>query len=106
MNADQAKHSGQISRSGDAADAPDNGEETCPDVPFAASALHAEAILPLELLLHYTCGFVQAALSDGWIPEASADASDWASLRLAATCQLIRQAEAAAALHPDLRATA
>jgi Family of unknown function (DUF6401) len=79
---------------------------TCPDVPFVASALHAEAILPLELLLHYACGFVQAALSDGWIPEASADASDWVSLRLAAICKLIRQAEAAAALHPDLRAIA
>jgi Family of unknown function (DUF6401) len=110
MNLDQAEHPGQISHSGEAtarADAPYGAEGTCcPDVPFAASALHAEAILPLELLLHYTSGFVQAALGDGWIPEASADASDWVSVRLAAICQLIRQAEAAAALHPDLRAIA
>jgi Family of unknown function (DUF6401) len=84
----------------------DDGRDNCPDVPFVASALHAETILPLELLLHYTCGFVQAALSDGWIPEASADAGDWVSLRLAAVCQLIRQAEAAAEIHPDLRAIA
>jgi Family of unknown function (DUF6401) len=83
-----------------------NRETVCPDVPFAGTALHAEAIVPLELLLHYACGFVQAALSGGWIPEASADAGDWVSLRLAAICQLIRQAEAAAALHPDLRAIA
>jgi hypothetical protein len=75
-------------------------------VPFVASALHAEAVVPLELLLHYACGFVRAALGDGWIPEASADARDWVSLRLAAICLLIRQAEAAAALHPDLRAIA
>jgi hypothetical protein len=86
--------------------APEAGEVTCPDVPFVATALHAEAIVPLELLLYYACGFVQAALSDGWIPEASADAGDWVSLRLAAICQLISRAEAAAALHPDLRATA
>jgi hypothetical protein len=79
---------------------------TCPDVPFVATALHAEPIVPLELLLHYACGFIKAALSDGWIPEASADAGDWVSLRLAAICQLIRRAEAAAALHPDLRAIA
>lgn len=105
----RARQPGQVGQSGggtDGAGAPCSGEETCPDVPFVASALHAEATLPLELLLHYTCGFVQAALSDGWIPEASADASDWVSLRLAAICQLIRQAEAAAAIHPDLRASA
>jgi hypothetical protein len=104
-----ARQPGQVARSGHAtagADAPRSGAETCPDVPFVASALHAEAIVPLELLLHYACGFVQAALSDGWIPAASADANDWVSLRLAAICQLIRQAEAAAALHPDLRASA
>ncbi|HUC27745.1 MAG TPA: DUF6401 family natural product biosynthesis protein [Streptosporangiaceae bacterium] len=77
---------------------------TCPDVPFAATALHTETTVPVELLLHYASGFVQAALGDGWVPAASADADDWVSLRLAAICQLIRQAEAAASVHPDLRA--
>lgn len=91
-------------RAGQTATGP--GETTCPDVPFVGTALHAETTVPLELLLHYACGFIQAALRDGWVPEASADASDWVSLRLAALCQLISQAEAAAALHPDLRATA
>ena len=66
-----------------------SGEPTCPDVPFVATALHAEATVPLELLLHYASGFVQAALSDGWTPAESADADDWVSLRLAAACQLI-----------------
>jgi hypothetical protein len=79
---------------------------TCPDVPFAATALHSETTLPVELLLHYASGFVQAALGDGWVPAASADAGDWVSLRLAAICQLIRQTEAAATVHPDLRAIA
>jgi hypothetical protein len=75
-------------------------------VPFAATALHAETTVPVELLLHYASGFVQAALSDGWTPAESADANDWVSLRLAAICRLIKQAEAAAAVHPDLRPTA
>ena len=82
------------------------GDATCPDVPFVATALHAEATVPLELLLHYACGFVQAALGDGWTPAESGDADDWVSLRLAAICQLIRQAEAATTVHPDLRPAA
>jgi hypothetical protein len=73
-------------------------------VPFAATALHSETTVPMELLLHYASGFVQAGLSDGWVPAASADADDWVSLRLAAICQLIKQSEAAATVHPDLRA--
>jgi hypothetical protein len=81
-------------------------EAACPDVPFAASALHTETTVAVELLLHYACGFVEAAVSDGWLPEVSADADDWVSLRLAAVCLLIRQAEAAAMVHPDLRPTA
>jgi hypothetical protein len=81
-------------------------EATCPDVPFAATALHTEAPVAVELLLHYACGFVEAAVSDGWLPEESADADDWVSLRLAAVCMLIRQTEAAAMVHPDLRPTA
>jgi len=85
---------------------PSPGEAICPDVPFAATALHTEATVAVELLLHYACGFVQAAVSDGWLPEVSADADDWVSLRLASVCLLIRQTEAAAAVHPDLRASA
>ena len=99
-------HPGPVSYSGDAAaraDAAGRGDETCPDVPFAATALHPETTVPVDLLLHYTSGFVQAALSDGWTPAESAEASDWVSLRLAAICQLIRQAEDAATVHPDLR---
>jgi hypothetical protein len=80
-------------------------EATCPDVPFAATALHTETTVAVELLLHYACGFVEAAVSDGWLPEESADGDDWVSLRLAAVCLLIRQTEAAAMVHPDLRPT-
>ncbi len=79
---------------------------TCPDVPFVGDALEAEATVPVVLLLHYAGGFVDAALSSGWRTADSADASDWVSLRLAAICQLISQAEAATELHPDLRAWA
>ncbi len=79
---------------------------TCPDVPFVSNALQAEETVPITLLLHYACGFVEAAVSADWWPEESADATDWASLRLAAICQLVVQAEAAAELHPDLRASA
>ena len=79
---------------------------TCPDVPFVSDARQAEETVPITLLLHYACGFVEAAVSSDWWPEESADATDWASLRLAAICQLIVQAEAAAELHPDLRASA
>jgi hypothetical protein len=75
-----------------------------PDVPFAATALHAEPTVPLQLLLHYACGFVEAAVRDDWWPGdiASGDV-DFACLRLAALCRLISQAEADAELHPDLR---
>jgi hypothetical protein len=98
-------NSSRAGRPGDAttAGSPEPGDATCPDVPFVATALHAEATVPLELLLHYASGFVQAALGDGWTPAESADTDDWVSLRLAAICQLIRQAETAATVHPDLR---
>jgi hypothetical protein len=75
----------------------------CPDVPFTSSALHAEPTVPVKLLLHYACGFVEAAVKADWWPAESTDASDWTSLRLAAICLLICRAEAAAELHPDLR---
>jgi Family of unknown function (DUF6401) len=79
---------------------------TCPEVPFVSDALQAEATVPVTLLLHYASGFVEAGISSGWWPGKSADATDWASLRLAAICELISQAEAAAEVHPDLRASA
>ncbi len=83
-----------------------NAAVTCPDVPFVGDALHAEAIMPVTLLMHYASGFVEAGVNSGWWPAESADATDWVSLRLAAICQLISQAEAAADVHPDLRASA
>jgi hypothetical protein len=83
-----------------------NATVTCPDVPFVGDALHAEAIVPVTLLLHYASGFVEAGVNSGWWPAESADATDWVSLRLAAICQLISQAEEAADVHPDLRASA
>jgi len=80
---------------------------SCPDVPFAdsaAGAWRAAPAPPLRLLLHYACGLVEAAVRADWWPGESADADefDWESVRLAAVCHLIRQAELAAAAHPDL----
>lgn len=78
----------------------------CPDAPFADSPWHASAALPLRLLLHYACGFVEAAVRADWWPgenESPTDAADFESVRLAAVCRLVTQAEAAAALPPDLR---
>jgi uncharacterized protein DUF6401 len=83
---------------------PTGSDMSCPDVPFASSALRAAPVLPRILLLHYACGFVEAAVSSGWQPSLTRRGSDWESIRLAAVCHLVAQAEAAAALHPDLRA--
>lgn len=44
-----------------------------------------------EALLGYARGFVEAAIGRGWRPGAGAD---WESLRLAAVCQLMTQAQA------------
>jgi Family of unknown function (DUF6401) len=79
---------------------------TCPDVPFVSDAFQFDATVPETLLLHYASGFVEAGIGSGWWPGKSADATDWASLHLAAICKLISQAEAAAEVHPDLRASA
>jgi hypothetical protein len=58
----------------------------------------------MHLLLHYACGFIEAAVRDDWWPGDVANGEvDWACLRLAAVCRLVSQAEAAAELHPDLR---
>jgi len=79
----------------------------CPDVPFVGSALAADAVLPIRVLLHYACGFIEAAVSSDWWPSESVrHGTDWESMRMAAICQLISRAEAAAELHPDLRALA
>jgi hypothetical protein len=83
---------------------PTGAEVSCPDVPFTSSALSAAPVLPRMLLLHYACGFVEAAVCAGWRPSVTSRGSDWESMRLAAICHLIATAEAAAALHPDLRA--
>ena len=45
-----------------------------------------------HLLLGYARGFIEAAIGRGWLPLPDATA-DWESLRLAAICQLVRQAE-------------
>jgi len=75
---------------------------SCPDVPFVPDARSPQECIPLPLLLHYLCGFVEEAVTRDWWPEpASADA-DWESMRIAAVIHLISQAEAAAELHPDL----
>ena len=86
---------------------PIDAEAVCPDVPFVGTALAADAVLPIRPLLHYACGFIEAAVSSDWWPGESARyGSDWESMRLAAVCKLIGQAEVAAELHPDLRAMA
>jgi hypothetical protein len=81
-------------------------EVSCPDVPFAesADAWHAETAPPLRLLLHYACGFIEAAVRADWWPgESAAEEFDWESIRLAAVCHLIRQAQLGAAAHPEPR---
>lgn len=77
----------------------------CPDVPFADNPWQAEAPPVLRLLLHYACGFVEAAVKDDWWPvnPAVGYQIEWQALRLAAVCRLIRNAEGIAALPPDLR---
>ncbi len=82
-------------------------ETACPDVPFTDSASQPDAApLPLRLLLHYACGFVEAAVRADWWPgegEAAAGTADFESVRLAAVCRLIGHTAAAAALPPELR---
>jgi hypothetical protein len=82
----------------------DGAADRCPTVPYAAHAVSAESPLPLELLHHYACGFLEEAVSDGWWPscEAAASRLDWQSMRLAALCRLITASEAAAQVPPDL----
>jgi len=44
----------------------------------------------LHLLMGYARGFIEAAIARGWLPHAGLD---WESLRLAAVCQLVTQAQ-------------
>ena len=80
---------------------------SCPDLPFADSPWYTDDIPPLRLLLHYACGFVEAAVRADWWPGETATtatgAADFEAMRLAAVCRLIRQAETAATLPPGLR---
>ena len=77
---------------------------SCPDVPFTDGAIDGEPSLPLVLLLHYTCGFTEEAVSGDWWPSPDPRAEpDWESMRLAAVCLLISQAEDAADVRPDTR---
>jgi hypothetical protein len=89
-----------------AAVTPAIAEIACPAAPFADNPWDANATLPLRLLLHYACGFVEAAVRADWWPgenESATEVADFESVRLAAVCRLVMQAEAAAALPPDLR---
>jgi hypothetical protein len=77
----------------------------CPDMPFADNPWQADAPPAVRLLLHYACGFVEAAVRADWWPANPAVGYEieWRALRLAAVCRLIRHAEVTAALPPDLR---
>jgi hypothetical protein len=76
----------------------------CPDVPFADNPWHGDAPPDIRVLLHYACGFIEAAVRADWWPANPAVGYqiEWQALRLAAVCRLIRCGEAIAALPPDL----
>jgi hypothetical protein len=85
---------------------PATSELACPDAPITDSAWHCDPALPLPLLLHYACGFVEAAVRADWWPgddDTATDAVGFECVRLAAVCRLVRQAEAAASVPPGLR---
>jgi hypothetical protein len=76
---------------------------SCPDVPHVCDVHGSNETVPLELLLHYICGFLEEAVSRDWWPVGEDDPDedadpDWESMRIAAVLQLIAQAEAAAEL--------
>jgi Family of unknown function (DUF6401) len=69
---------------------------SCPDAPVAGDP----AGLSLVLLLHYICGFPEEAMTGDWWPDDGAEPDegaepDWESMRLAALCELVSEAEAA-----------
>jgi hypothetical protein len=75
-------------------------------VPFTDSAWYADDVLPLPLLLHYACGFVEAAVRADWWPgdgEGANGAPDFEAMRLAAVCRLVRQGETTAMAPPEPR---
>jgi Family of unknown function (DUF6401) len=78
---------------------------SCPDVPFVRDARRSEESVPLVLLLHYVCGFLEEAVTGDWWPDGDDEQADpdWESMRVAAVLELISQVEAAAELHPDLK---
>lgn len=96
----------------------DAGLEEQIDWPLAGSGAHrtgaprgtgsqARDNLSLDALLHYACGFLEAAIGRGWRPSQRADGPvDWESMRLAAVCQLVSQAQAALPAHPDVQTSA
>ena len=54
-------------------------------------------------LLHYACGFLEAAIVRGWRPSVPAELPlDPEAMRLAAVCQLVSQAQEASGMHPDV----
>jgi Family of unknown function (DUF6401) len=92
---------------GRATDRPCLPGPSCPDVPFVGSALQDEPVLPLRLLLHYACGFVEGAVrADWWPAEEDGTVITFESMRIAAICHLISRAEANGELPPDLQASA
>jgi hypothetical protein len=95
----------QAARSAVAATHQGTTRADCPDTPFADSAWYADEAPPLRLLLHYACGFVEAAVRADWWPGAgdSGTGVDFEAIRLAAVCRLVRQAETASAVPPELR---
>jgi len=98
----------QVARDPAAAAAPARSSTVtaaCPDVPFTDNPWQADAPPAIRLLLHYVCGFVEAAVLADWWPAnpAVGDEIEWQALRLAAVCRLIRLSEMTGALHPDLR---
>ena len=76
----------------------------CPDVPFTDNPWQADEPPALRLLLHYACGFVEAAVQVDWWPgnPAVGYEIEWQAMRLAAICRLIWYAESTATLPPDL----
>lgn len=76
----------------------------CPDVPFADNPWQSDQSPAIRLLLHYACGFTEAAVRADWWPANPAVGYqvEWQAMRLAAVCQLIRHAELSATAHPDL----
>jgi hypothetical protein len=81
------------------------GPAHCPDVPFADNPWQEDPPPAIRLLLHYACGFAEAAVRADWwpsVPEPGGEPA-WQAVRMAAVCALIQAAEAARAVPEDLR---